>query len=133
MATKKNLESSFVDPLKNIDPVMEKAFSTYQDEPSKGAPIVSEIQFPDLKETSGSRIQDGVFNQISVQLAVELGRTKISLKDVYELNEGSIIELDRLVGEPLDIVINNQVIGQGEVVAIDHHYGIRITHIVSRI
>ena len=51
--------------------------------------------------------------------------------EVYELTEGSIIELDRLVGEPLDLVVNGQIIAQGEVVAIDNNYGFRITNIVS--
>ena len=73
-----------------------------------------------------------MLHNIPVNLSVELGRTKISLKEVMDLNEGSIIELERLVGEPLDLVVNGQIIAQGEVVAIDNNYGLRITNVVAQ-
>ena len=60
-----------------------------------------------------------------------MGRSRVSLKEVFELTEGSIIELERLVGEPLDLVVNGQIIAQGEVVAIDNNYGFRVTNIIS--
>ena len=94
---------------------------------------VSGIQFPSLeKGLSAKKFNSDVFTNIPVEVTVELGRTKISLKDLYELAEGSIIELERLAGEPLDLVVNGQIVAQGEVVAIDENYGLRITHIVSR-
>ena len=55
----------------------------------------------------------------------------ISLKKLYELKSGSIVELERLLGEPLDIVIHDQVIAKGEVVAVNNNYGIRVTHVES--
>jgi flagellar motor switch protein FliN/FliY len=70
-----------------------------------------------------------IFKNIKVDVAIELGRTKISLKKLYELKSGAIVEMGRLVGEPLDLVINDQVIARGEVVAVDNNYGIRITHV----
>ena len=94
---------------------------------------VSGIQFPTLeKGLSAKKFNSDVFTHIPVEVTVELGRTKISLKDLYELAEGSIVELERLAGEPLDLVVNGQIVAQGEVVAIDENYGLRITHIVSR-
>ena len=56
----------------------------------------------------------------------------ISLREIFELTEGSIIELDRLVGEPLDLVVNGQIVAQGEVVAIDNNFGLRIKSILSQ-
>ena len=94
---------------------------------------VSGIQFPSLeKGLAAKKFSSDVFTNIPVEVTVELGRTKISLKDLYELSEGSIIELERLAGEPLDLVVNGQIVAQGEVVAIDENYGLRITHIVAR-
>ena len=94
---------------------------------------VSGIQFPSLeKGLSAKKFSNDVFTNIPVEVTVELGRTKISLKDLYELAEGSIIELERLAGEPLDLVVNGQIVAQGEVVAIDENYGLRITHIAAR-
>lgn len=69
---------------------------------------------------------------IPLQVTVELGRTKRSVKDILELSSGSIIELDKLAGEPVDILVNNKLIAQGEVVVIDESFGVRVTDIVSQ-
>lgn len=145
----------FDDPLEDIDPIMEEAFSfgseaassgpqPKSEKPSRknshfedsdareGDPTVSEIQFPTLsRDEAGRKFESDIFNNIPVSLSVELGRSQITLKEVYELMEGSIIELERLVGEPLDLVVNGQIIAQGEVVAIDNNYGLRVTNIIS--
>ncbi|WP_323846732.1 flagellar motor switch protein FliN [Microbulbifer magnicolonia] len=68
---------------------------------------------------------------IPVKLSVELGRTRITIKQLLELAQGSVIELDGLAGEPMDILINGYLIAQGEVVVVDDKYGIRITEIVT--
>ncbi|ABE59315.1 MULTISPECIES: flagellar motor switch protein FliN [Chromohalobacter] len=68
---------------------------------------------------------------IPVKLSVELGRTKITIKQLLELAQGSVIELDGLAGEPMDILINGYLIAQGEVVVVDDKYGIRITEIIT--
>lgn len=69
---------------------------------------------------------------IPLQVTVELGRTKRSVKDILELTSGSIIELDKLAGEPVDILVNNRLIAQGEVVVIDENFGVRVTDIISQ-
>ena len=69
---------------------------------------------------------------IPLQVTVELGRTKRSVKEILELSSGSIIELDKLAGEPVDILVNNKLIAKGEVVVIDENFGVRITDIISQ-
>ncbi len=131
---KKKTERAIFDPLNQIDPVMEEAFSVHSQPDRKEAdsPTVSDIQFPELTPTKGDLVSQDIFNAIPVTVAVELGKAQVSLKDMYELSEGSIIELERLVGEPLDLLINDQLIAKGEVVAIDNNYGLRITQLISK-
>jgi flagellar motor switch protein FliN/FliY len=97
-------------------------------------PAVADVEFPVLTASAnatGQKLEEDVFSRIPVTVSVELGRCQVSLKDVFELSDGAIVELDRLVGEPLDLVVNGQVIAQGEVVAVDNNYGLRITAIKS--
>ena len=68
---------------------------------------------------------------VQLVLTVELGRTKKYVKDILGLGEGSIIELDKLAGEPVDLLINGKLIAKGEVVVIDENFGVRITEIVD--
>nr|1YAB_A Chain A, chemotaxis protein [Thermotoga maritima MSB8]1YAB_B Chain B, chemotaxis protein [Thermotoga maritima MSB8] len=68
---------------------------------------------------------------IPLKVTVELGRTRMTLKRVLEMIHGSIIELDKLTGEPVDILVNGKLIARGEVVVIDENFGVRITEIVS--
>lgn len=69
---------------------------------------------------------------IPLQVTVELGRTKMPIKEILDLGPGSIVELDKLAGEPVDILVNNKLIAKGEVVVIDESFGVRITDIVSK-
>ncbi|MBO6235178.1 MAG: flagellar motor switch protein FliN, partial [Schwartzia sp.] len=73
----------------------------------------------------------GLILDVPLQVTVELGRTKKSIKDVLELTNGSIVELDKLAGEPVDIHVNGKFLAKGEVVVIDENFGVRITDIVS--
>jgi flagellar motor switch protein FliN/FliY len=68
---------------------------------------------------------------IPVQLSVELGRTKVPIKYILQLAQGSIVELDALAGEPMDVLINGYLIAQGEVVVVNEKFGIRLTDIVT--
>ena len=69
---------------------------------------------------------------IPLKVTVELGRTSKLIKDILELSQGSIIELDKLAGEPVDILVNNKLIAKGEVVVIDENFGVRVTDIISQ-
>jgi flagellar motor switch protein FliN/FliY len=64
-------------------------------------------------------------------MSIEVGRTEISIRDLLRLNEGSVVELDRLAGEPLDILINGTMIAKGEVVMVGERFGIRFSEIVD--
>ena len=68
---------------------------------------------------------------IPLQLTVELGRTKLLVKDVLELNQGSVVELGKLAGEPLDVFVNSKLVARGEAVVINEKFGIRLVDIVS--
>jgi flagellar motor switch protein FliN len=68
---------------------------------------------------------------IPLQLTVELGRTKLLVKDVLQLNQGSVVELTKLAGEPLDVFVNSKLVARGEAVVVNDKFGIRITDIVS--
>ena len=72
-----------------------------------------------------------VLENIDVELTVEVGRTEITIRDLLRLNEGSVVELDRLAGDPLDILVNNTKISRGEVVMIGERFGIRFGEIVE--
>jgi flagellar motor switch protein FliN/FliY len=79
---------------------------------------------------SGSQDLDLILD-IPVTLTVELGRTKIPIKDILQLAQGSVIELDALAGEPMDVLVNGCLIAQGEVVVVNEKFGIRLTDIVT--
>lgn len=83
-----------------------------------------------LQETEAKNLE--MLMDIPLQVTVELGRTKRSVKEILELSSGSIIELDKLAGEPVDILVNNRLIAKGEVVVIDENFGVRVTDIVSQ-
>ena len=72
-----------------------------------------------------------VLENIPVTISVEVGRAVIKISDLMRLTQGSVVELDRIAGEPLDLLINNVVVAQGEVVLVNDRYGIRLTRVVS--
>ena len=75
-------------------------------------------------------INPEVLQNISVNLSIEVGRTSIKIKDLMRLTQGSVVELDRIAGEPLDLLVNDTVVAQGEVVLVNDRYGIRLTRVV---
>ena len=68
---------------------------------------------------------------VPLELSVELGRTRMSIQELLSLGPGSVIELDKVAGEPLDILVNNRLVARGEAVVVNDKFGIRITDIVS--
>ncbi len=73
----------------------------------------------------------GLIMDVYMEMTVELGRTKKLIKEILGMGEGTIIELDKLAGEPVDILVNHKLIAKGEVVVIDENFGVRVTEIVS--
>ena len=88
------------------------------------------FESPTLKSSETNNLN--MLLDIPLQVTVELGRTKRSVKEILEMSSGSIIELDKLAGEPVDILVNNRHIAKGEVVVIDENFGVRITDILSQ-
>lgn len=90
-----------------------------------------------FKELAGNSLKGGTHNDIDfildipVQLTVELGRTKIAIKNLLQLAQGSVVELDGLAGEPMDVLVNGCLIAQGEVVVVNDKFGIRLTDIIT--
>lgn len=76
-------------------------------------------------------INSRVLETIPVTISVEVGRSVIKISDLMKLTQGSVVELDHIAGEPLDLLINNVVVAQGEVVLVNDRYGIRLTKVVS--
>ncbi len=113
--------------------------------PAEKKPDTEETGFPGaqttsasvFKELSGNEILRNAPNDIDlildipVQLTVELGRTKIAIKNLLQLAQGSVVELDGLAGEPMDVLVNGCLIAQGEVVVVNDKFGIRLTDIIT--
>jgi flagellar motor switch protein FliN/FliY len=94
-------------------------------------------KFPDLEYGSESTIYSPLdpklelLYDLQLPVSIELGRTSMLIRDILRLGRGSVIEFDKLVSEPVDILINGKKVAEGEVVVIDKHFGIRITTLVD--
>lgn len=86
--------------------------------------------FPDDGDIEGKPDLDVILD-IPVKISMEVGRTSITIRNLLQLNQGSVIELDRLAGEPLDVLVNGTLIAHGEVVVVNEKFGIRMTDVIS--
>ncbi len=97
--------------------------------------VGTKVAIPD-QETSGRQTSVSANNidlllDVSMRVTVELGRTRMQLAHILELQQGSVVELDRLAGDPVDIMVNDCMVARGEVVIVDDKFGVRITEMVS--
>ena len=83
---------------------------------------------PLLTDASG-KIDQEVLQNISVTMSIEVGRAQIKIRDLMRLTQGSVVELDRIAGEPLDLLVNNTVVAQGDIVLVHDRYGVRLTRV----
>lgn len=102
---------------------------------ASGTGDMARAQFQNLNDDStgdaqGDKNMDMILD-IPVNLSVEIGRTKISIRNLLKLNQGSVVELNRLAGEPMDIFVNGTLIAHGEVVVVNDKFGIRLTDVIS--
>ena len=106
--------------------------ATPKDSIASGAAAQARV-FPELSAdgAGGGVGRLDMVMDIPVQLTAELGRTKIAIRDLLQLAQGSVIELDRLAGEPMDLLVNGCLIAQGEVVVINEKFGIRLTDVIA--
>jgi|GEM_PF-1685290 len=96
-------------------------------------PAVRAVEFGQLGYAAEAAPKSGVdlIMDVNVQVSVELGRSVMQVRDVLGLGPGSVVELDKHAGEPVEVVVNNKTIARGEVVLIDENFGVRITEIVN--
>ncbi len=104
-------------------------------QPMSTPPNVQSLQFPNLQQVGASSEQGniGLIMDVNMEMTVELGRTQKTIKEILGMGEGTIIELDKLAGEPVDILVNHKPIAKGEVVVIDENFGVRVTEILPAI
>ena len=88
-------------------------------------------QLKNQRNGSGEDLNLDVILDIPVTISMEIGSTKINIRNLLQLNQGSVVELDRMAGEPLDVVVNGTLIAHGEVVVVNEKFGIRLTDIIS--
>ena len=92
---------------------------------------VAARQLNDTASAESGDVKLDVILDIPVTVGMEIGRTQLSIRNLLQLNQGSIVELDRLAGEPMDVLVNGTLVAHGEVVVVNEKFGIRLTDVVS--
>ena len=95
---------------------------------------VQQVEARPLVDSSASESGDvklDVILDIPITIAMEIGRTKLSIRNLLQLNQGSVVELDRFAGEPMDVLVNGTLVAHGEVVVVNEKFGIRLTDVIS--
>lgn len=93
------------------------------------APEMAELQ--DSGEGAGGDINLDMLLDVNVSLAIELGRSEMSIRDLLRLNQGSVVNLDRMAGESLDVLVNGTLVARGEIVVVKEKFGVKLTEVVS--
>lgn len=103
-----------------------------------GSQSQKQVKKPELDQFESGTVPAGnedanldLILDIPVNIAMEIGRTRISIRNLLQLNQGSVVELDRLAGEPMDVLVNGTLVAHGEVVVVNEKFGIRLTDVVS--
>ncbi len=102
-----------------------------QEQASSDAQAATFDELADEGGGGGKDVKLDVVLDIPVTISMEIGRTRISIRNLLQLNQGSVVELDRLAGEPMDVLVNGTLIARGEVVVVNEKFGIRLTDIIS--
>jgi len=106
----------------------------FSDSPRQGSVEDKDRYYAESDDGSEKNVEQAcldVILDIPVTLSLEVGKSKISIRDLLKLNQGSVVELDRLAGEPLDVLVNGTLVAHGEVVVANDKYGIRLTDVIS--
>jgi len=129
----------------NVDPnealadewaaALEESGDTDADDNQAGAVAAESAQFQKLESDAATTGNVDVnlesLLDVPVTISMEIGRTRINIRNLLQLNQGSVVELDRLAGEPMDVLVNGTLIAQGEVVVVNEKFGIRLTDVIS--
>lgn len=105
-----------------------------EEEQSSEAEVAELEEFSEEKAdiTADEKRKLDAILDIPVTISMEVGRTKLSIRNLLQLNQGSVVELDRVAGEPLDVLVNGTLIAHGEVVVVNDKFGIRLTDVISQ-
>ena len=110
----------------------EQSNASGETSPSNETPAASaEFQQLEPENTASGEVNLDAILDVPVTIAMEIGRTRINIRNLLQLNQGSVVELDRLAGEPMDVLVNGTLIAQGEVVVVNDKFGIRLTDVIS--
>jgi flagellar motor switch protein FliN/FliY len=107
---------------------------TPMNDAATATPDVAKVRFDDVRAdpaATGGEVNLDVILDVPVTLAMEVGRTRISIRNLMALNQGSVVELDRAAGDPLDVFVNGTLVAHGEVVVVNDKFGIRLTDVIS--
>ena len=130
------LNQSDIDKLMSEDGALDSEWDEggFGDKAAPAAPAPASHAFEPIKPATigaaGDRSLDFILD-IPLEVSVELGRTRMVINDLLQLGQGSVIELTKLAGEPLEILVNNKLVARGEVVVVNEKFGVRVTDIVS--
>lgn len=108
-----------------------------QESVSKNSGGYEAADFPNLEDakpraySNADEVKLDVILDVPVTVSLEIGRTKINIRNLLQLNQGSVVELDRFAGEPMDVLVNGTLVAHGEVVVVNDKFGIRLTDIIS--
>lgn len=107
------------------------------EESNDAASNVTNVELDELKDTATAMSKEELSRldsilDIPVTISMEVGRSKINIRNLLQLNQGSVVELDRIAGEPLDVLVNGTLIAHGEVVVVNDKFGIRLTDVISQ-
>ena len=114
-------ENTTDDNVTNINPEQQDAIATLADQIKTGDDALNKLKVQNL---------DFILD-IPLKVSVELGRAQVVIKDLLQLGQGSVLELDKLAGEPLEVLVNGKLVARGEVVVVNEKFGIRLTDIIS--
>ncbi len=117
-------DSNDLDALEDIDNLEQIDPNAGDPEPSKGLP-------PGMISGMEESVNLDLILDIPLNVTVELGRNKMLINELLQLGQGSVVELTKLVGEPLEVMVNNKLVARGEVVVVNEKFGVRLTDIVS--
>ena len=129
-ASEKDAEQKMMDMLNDL-PNEEPGASP--EDINFGSASVSNAQFQQLSAPAGKPQEQGIdlLMDVNLPVSIELGRTKIAIAEILALGPGSVVELNKLAGEPVDVLVNFKVVARGEVVVVDENFGVRITQLLT--
>jgi flagellar motor switch protein FliN len=119
--------------LKMLEDLPQEDRSASADDINFGSASASKAEFQQLSQAAGNHAPRNIdlLMDVDLPVAIELGRTKMAIQEILALGPGSVVELNKLAGEPVDLLVNNKVVAKGEVVVIDENFGLRITQLVT--